>query len=257
VPVEDSAQQAVRSAPRGSAGRRCLMVVPAFNEEHGVGSVVRELRESLPLADVVVVDDGSSDATALVAASAGARVLRLPFNVGIGGAVQAGFMVADSDGYDVAVQVDGDGQHPPSEVRALLEALSESDADMVIGSRFLGGGEFRSTAMRRLGIRIFQGALRLATGRQITDATSGFRAVSRRGIELFARSYPHDYPEVEAVVMALRAGLDVIEVPIDMRARETGVSSITPLRSVYYMIKVLLAVGMETARRPQRVDGRA
>jgi glycosyltransferase involved in cell wall biosynthesis len=223
-----------------------LAIVPAYNEEASVATVVRELLVHTPGFDVLVVDDGSTDATAAVARQAGARVLRMPFNVGIGGTVQAGYQFALEHGYDYAIQVDGDGQHDAREVLKLLDHLrAHPDIHMVTGSRFLeecGDGSFRSTRSRRLGIRIFASILSRLTGARVTDPTSGFRMTNRRGIELFARDYPHDYPEVEAVLMVHAHQLRSAEIPVRMRARLGGVSSINASRSIYYMVKVLLAI---------------
>ncbi|HEV2771031.1 MAG TPA: glycosyltransferase family 2 protein [Solirubrobacteraceae bacterium] len=222
-----------------------LAIVPAYNEEASVAFVVGELREYTPEFDVVVVDDGSTDGTSRVAREAGAAVLRMPFNLGIGGTVQAGYQYALERDYDFAVQVDGDGQHDAREISTLLGHLrSNPDIDMVTGSRFLRIEEdcHRSTRPRRAGIAIFSRVLSLITGQPVTDPTSGFRMTNRRGIALFARDYPHDYPEVEAVLMIHAHRLRSAEVPVRMRPRTTGVSSINPSRSAYYMIKVLLAV---------------
>ena len=229
-----------------------LAIVPAYNEEASVGFVVRELHEHAPDFDVVVVDDGSTDATGRVAREAGAAVLRMPFNLGIGGTVQAGYQYALEREYDYAVQVDGDGQHEAREVATLLAHLRSADVDLVTGSRFLRIDEdsHRSTRSRRLGIAVFSRVLSLVTGQPVTDPTSGFRMVNSRGIALFARDYPHDYPEVEAVLMVHAHRLRSAEVPVRMRPRTTGVSSINASRSIYYMIKVLLAlfVGLCRAR---------
>jgi glycosyltransferase involved in cell wall biosynthesis len=229
---------------------RALAVVPALNEGESVAGVVSELRR-IGL-DVLVVDDGSTDATADAARRAGARVVSLPFNLGIGGAVQTGYLAALDGGYDVAIQVDGDGQHPAEEVAKLLSHLQGGEVDLVIGSRFLAGTDYRPSTARRLGIGLFAWVVSRIVGVQMTDTTSGFRAAGPRAIRLFARSYPHDYPEVEAVLLASRAGLQVREVSVRMRQRQGGVSSITPIRAAYYMIKVLLAVTMQSLRRPDR-----
>jgi glycosyltransferase involved in cell wall biosynthesis len=231
---------------------RCLAIVPAYNEQDVIASVVADLHAQE--IDALVIDDGSTDLTAEVAAKAGARVIRLPFNVGIGGAVQTGYLAAQEGGYDVALQVDGDGQHPAAEIPKLLAALHESDADLVVGSRFLVQGQFRSSYARRAGIRLFARILRRVLRVPVTDPTSGFRAANRRAIRLFAASYPHDYPEVEAMLVAARAGLKVVETPVEMRERQSGRSSITPLRSTYYMVKVLLAILMQVLRRPAEIQ---
>ncbi len=183
----------------------------------------------------------------------GARVITLPFNLGIGSAVQTGYMVALEGGYDIAIQVDGDGQHPAEEIDRLIAALTESDADIVVGSRFLGGGAYRAPFGRRIGIALFARLVSLITGVRMTDTTSGFRASGRRAISLFAEAYPHDYPEVEAVIVAHRAGLRLIEIPVTMRERQGGRSSITPLKSGYYMLKVILAIAMVLLRRPVKL----
>jgi glycosyltransferase involved in cell wall biosynthesis len=234
---------------------RLLAIVPAYNEEAAVADVIREIRRAEAEIDVLVIDDGSSDATAEVAHAAGARVARLPFNLGIGGAVQTGFRVAWDEGYDVAIQIDGDGQHPPEELPRLLGPLEEGRADYVIGSRFAEPSDYRAPRTRRSGILLLSWLVSRIVGRRMTDTTSGFRAAGRRAIELFAAHYPHDYPEVEATVIAARSGLRVIEVPVQMRARAAGRSSISPLQSVYYMVKVLLAVGVQCmGRRYQPED---
>jgi hypothetical protein len=231
---------------------RCIAIVPAFNERAAIASVIADLR-ALPWVDIVVIDDGSGDGTAAEAVRAGARVITLPFNLGIGTAVQTGYLIAQDMGYQVAIQVDGDGQHPASEIAVLVDALLGGDADLVIGSRFLEPGKFRSTRGRRVGIGVLARLVSLAVRYRLTDTTSGFRAAGPRAISLFAAAYPHDYPEVESVVVAHRAGLRIKEVPIRMNERTSGRSSITPLRSLYYMIKVIMAIGMVLLRRPVRL----
>src|SRR5208282_533979 len=181
-----------------------LAIVPAHNEAEAIASTVEAVQLWAPDFDVVVVDDGSSDATAERAAAAGAAVLRLPFNLGIGGAMQSGYLYARENGYQVAVQVDGDGQHDPRHLHDLLERLrSDPQMQMVTGSRFLEPTEegYRSSATRRVGIRVFSTVISLITRQRVTDPTSGFRMTNRRGIELFARDYPQDYPEVEAILL--------------------------------------------------------
>jgi glycosyltransferase involved in cell wall biosynthesis len=233
---------------------KLLAIVPAYNEAGAISSTVAELRAHAPEWDVLVVDDGSTDETARLARTAGARVLRMPFNLGIGGAVQSGYQYALEHGYQVAVQVDGDGQHDPRYLPILLDHLRDDpDLNMVTGSRFLDPEDahgYRSSASRRVGIRLFAGILSRIVGRPITDPTSGLRMTDRRGIELFARDYPHDYPEVEALVLSHAHQLQGDELPVRMRARLTGRSSIGSTQSVYYMMKVTLAVlvGMMRAR---------
>ena len=230
---------------------RRLAIVPAFNEEEAIGRVVEEIRTYDPQLEVVVVDDGSHDRTQEVARSAGARVLRLPFNLGIGGAVQTGFRYAHENDFELAVRVDGDGQHDPAQLSAVIEPVLRGEADIVVGSRYLsaGGDGYRSSVPRRMGIRILAGIVSRLTGQRITDPTSGFQALNRKAITLFAADYPHDYPEVEALVLLLRHRLRLREVPIEMRPRAAGRSSIQTLSSGYYMVKVLLALLVGSFRR--------
>jgi hypothetical protein len=236
--------------------KRVLAVVPAYNEAEVIGRVVDEIRAADPRIDVVVVDDASPDDTMEVARSRGATVLRLPFNVGIGGAVQTGFRYAVEHDYDVAVRLDGDGQHDAREIPKLLGPVERGEADLVIGSRFAeGGGTYRPPFARRLGIRLFARLVSLLGGQRVTDTTSGFVALDRVGIELFAREYPHDYPEVEATLVALRSGLRLTQVQVEMRERETGSSSITFVRSLYYIVKVMLALLVSSLRRYPRLEG--
>jgi glycosyltransferase involved in cell wall biosynthesis len=231
------------------ARRRRIAIVPAMNEEKTIGRVIEEIRAFDPGFEIVVVDDGSVDRTATVAERHGVLVLRLPFNLGIGGAVQTGYQYARDNGFELAVQVDGDGQHDPTEIARLVQPILEGRADMVVGTRFAEGGGYRGTRLRRVGIHVFAAVVSLMVRQRVTDTTSGFRAVNRMGIRLFAADYPHDYPEVEATVLLARHKLTMIEVPVVMRIRETGRSSITALRSVYYMIKVLLALFIGLFRR--------
>ena len=231
--------------------RACLAVVPAYNESATVGRVVTALHREAPQIDVVVIDDGSTDRTAECAERAGARILRLPFNIGIGGAVQAGFKFAHENDYDYMVQVDGDGQHDPSQIASLFDAMERSgSADMICGSRFLTPSGYVSPISRRTGIHLFAFLLSVFLRQRVTDPTSGFRLYNRRAIALFARDYPHDYPEVEAVLMLHHHRLTMQELPVRMFQRGGGVSSISSGKSFYYMVKVLLAlfVGLGRAR---------
>ena len=222
---------------------RVLIVIPAYNEESAIAQVVQTVRSAGY--DYVVVNDGSTDGTLAVCRAQGINVLDLPQNLGIGGAVQAGHLYALENGYDVDIQVDGDGQHDISCVPALLERISDG-ADLVVGSRFIEPIEgFKSTAARRAGLRWLSGCIRLVTGLTVNDVTSGFRASGRAAIELFARRYPVDYPEPESLVMVHNAGLRIDEVPVVMHERQGGVSSIHALSAVYYMIKVTLAILIE------------
>ena len=235
---------------------RVAAIVPAFNEAKSLPALAEAFRACAPAVDVCVVDDGSKDDTARVAASLGLSVLRLPVNLGIGGAVQAGYLWALERGYDVAVQVDGDGQHDPAYLAALVAPIEAGAADVVIGSRFLAEGGFRSTFLRRAGIRYLSWFLRVRCGARVTDTTSGFRAAGRRAIELFARYYPSDYPEPEAIALAKRAGLRLAEVPVRMSERSHGQSSITAFRTLYYLVKVSLALVL-LPPRTQRAEGDA
>jgi glycosyltransferase involved in cell wall biosynthesis len=221
---------------------RKAAVVPAYNEAGSIRSVVAEIQAADPELEVVVVDDGSTDGTADLARAAGATVLSLPYNLGIGAAVQTGIQYACENDFDVAVQIDGDGQHDSQEVAALLEPLLAGHADIAVGTRFAGERVYRPSLARRIGIALFAGIVSLIVRQRVTDTTSGFRAMNRRGISLFATDYPHDYPEVEATVLVYRHGLKLVEVPVAMRQRESGRSSITAFRSLYYMGKVSLAL---------------
>ena len=239
-----------------NSNRSYLAVVPAYNEEGTVAGVVEAIRERAPDYDVVVVDDGSTDATARVAEEAGARVVRHPFNLGIGGAVQSGFTYALEHDYERLVQIDGDGQHDPGELTRLSEAMAaDPRLDMVCGSRFLTrDSDYVAPISRRTGIHIFAFLLSRIVGQRVTDPTSGFRLYNRRGIALFARDYPHDYPEVEAVLMVHFHRLRMSEVPVRMFQRGGGVSSISSGKSVYYMIKVLLAIFVGLVRARPVID---
>jgi glycosyltransferase involved in cell wall biosynthesis len=236
---------------RNHSQLRKLAIVPAYNEQGMVGRVVRDIHRQAPDFDVVVIDDGSLDNTTAEAEASGAVVVRHPFNIGIGGAMQSGFKYALRNGYDVAAQVDGDGQHKPAHLHDLLAKLKTSgdEADMVCGSRFRGDPGYRVPIGRRIGNLIFSVVLTVITRRRITDPTSGFRITNRRGIELFARDYPHDYPEVEAILMLHAHRLRLHEVPVRMNARGFGKSSIDYPRSAYYMVKVLLALFIGLFRR--------
>jgi glycosyltransferase involved in cell wall biosynthesis len=236
---------------------RKLAIVPAYNEAGMVGRVVRDIERDAPGFDVLVVDDGSTDATAAEARAQGAALLQHPFNTGIGGAMQSGYKYALRNDYDVAVQVDGDGQHKTEYLPEMLAALHTegTEADLVYGSRFRGDPGYKVPLGRRLGNLIFSIVLTAITRQRITDPTSGFRMANRHGIELFARDYPHDYPEVEAILMLHAHRLRIHEVPVQMNARGYGSSSIDYPRSAYYMLKVLLAlfVGL-FRRRPTPVE---
>jgi glycosyltransferase involved in cell wall biosynthesis len=228
---------------------RKIAIVPAYNEQGAIGAVIEEIRAFDPTFAVVVVDDGSYDATAAVARRHQARVIRLPYNLGIGGAVQTGFRYAHEHGYDLAARIDGDGQHDPAELGPLLDTVATGRADICVGSRFAGSDGYRSSRSRRMGIRILARAVSFLTRQRVTDTTSGFQVLNRKTLALFAADYPHDYPEVEAAVMLHKHRLRLAEVPVSMRERSAGESSITTLRSIYYMIKVMLAIFVGSLRR--------
>ena len=231
------------------AAVRRVAIVPALNEERSIGLLLAELRALDPGLEVVVVSDGSTDRTATVAAEGGAHVVQLPFNLGIGGAVQTGFRFAYERGYELAVRLDGDGQHDPAQLPAVVAPVVAGEADIAIGSRFIGSGGYRSSAARRVGIRVLAAVVSLIARRSLTDTTSGFQALNRRAIALYAAELPHDYPEVEGLVMAIRHRLRIVEVPVTMRERAHGSSSIGALASAYYMVKVLLAIFIDLFRR--------
>lgn len=231
---------------------RILVVLPALNEGRNIARAVRRIWELLPQVDTLVINDGSSDDTTAEARSAGAQVLDLPFNLGIGAAVQAGFQFARAHDYDIVLRNDGDGQHAPEANLELLARLEADEVDVVIGSRFIDAqGDYGTPLPRRLGSAILARLLSAIIGQRVTDPTSGCAAFNRRAINLFADAYPHDYPEPEAIVMLHRSGLRQVEAPVKMIPRQHGDSSITPLRSVYYMIKVILAILINLLRRPQ------
>lgn len=211
--------------------------------------VIRDLRDHFGEADIVVVNDGSWDGTSKIARESGVSALNLPFNLGIGGAMQAGYLYAVKHEYDIAVQFDGDGQHCAHEVRKLLQPLLNGEADLVIGSRFLQPGKYKAPLLRRFGMRIFSFILSIILKSPVTDTTSGFRAANKKVIEFFSCFYPEDYPEVEALVLVHKQRLRIREVPVDMRDRTGGQTSITALQSAYYMVKVLLAVFIDLVKK--------
>ena len=234
---------------------RIVAIVPAWNEAGAIGDVVDEILAFDSTIDVVVIDDASVDETVAIAERHGATVLPLLFNVGIGGAVQTGFRYARDEGYEIAVRLDGDGQHDASELEKLITPIRAGEADLVIGSRFVDpDGSYRPPFARRVGIRVFAGLVSLLGGQKVTDTTSGFSAMNRAGIELFATEYPHDYPEVEATLVALRSGLRLAQVQVEMRERQAGTSSITFVRSLYYIVKVMLALLVASLRRYPRLE---
>ncbi len=227
--------------PRWTSVRR-VAIVPALNEEEAIARVIDEIRAFDPGLEIVVIDDGSVDRTAAVAEERGAHVIRLPFNLGIGGSVQTGFRYAFDNGFQLAVRLDGDGQHDAAELGKLLQPVLADESDIAVGSRFIAGAGYRSTRSRRAGITILAKTVSMLVGRRVTDPTSGFQALNRHAIALFAADYPHDIPEVEAVLMTHKHELRMTEVPVEMRERAGGRSSIGSIFAVYYMVKVLLAL---------------
>lgn len=241
--MERSNTNAIVSSPD-----RVAVIVPAWNESACIAAVVAEIKQHLPACDVVVIDDGSADHTAAAARSAGAIVLELPCNLGVGGAVQAGFRYAWEQGYSCVIRCDGDGQHMPEEMPILLDALREHPVDLVIGSRYLSVKSYRSTPFRYLGILGLSGMLSVICRQRITDPTSGFQALGRELLYFFARQYPSDYPEPEAVALLRRQGYALMEVPVRFRRRETGTSSIGNWSTFYFIIKVFLALVVGRAK---------
>ena len=221
---------------------KCLIIIPAYNEAANIEKVITNIVQNYPQYDYVIINDGSTDKTEEVCANSGYQVLNLPINMGIGGAVQTGYRYAKKNNYDAAVQIDGDGQHDVAFLKDMLKLLETGEADVVIGSRFVQKEGFQSSQIRRVGIRFLSILARILTGVQVRDITSGYRVVNRRFIEIYANDYPADYPEPEAMIIAAVHGGIIKEYPVVMRERENGTSSITFKKSVYYMIKVTLAM---------------
>lgn len=226
-----------------------LIIIPAYNEAANIEKTVASIKANAQGFDYVIINDCSADNTRQICERNGFNIVNLPINLGIGGAVQTGYRYAYDYGYDMAVQVDGDGQHDPGFLDTMAEYLTEHNLDMVIGSRFIEKKGFQSSYTRRMGIKFFTWLIKLMTGKTITDPTSGLRMVGRNVIDLFAKDYPRDYPEPESVVAILRRNMKVEEIPVVMKAREGGVSSISLKKSVYYMIKVPLAILIERIRK--------
>ncbi len=219
-----------------------LVVIPAYNEEGAIAGVVREIQRVVPGAPVLVIDDCSSDGTKSLAQFAGAEVLPLPYHLGLGGCVQAGYKLAYELGYAFVIRVDGDGQHNPEDIPRILEALRASGCQMVIGSRFPGQNGFQTSTLRGLGSRLFRVILRPILGKPVQDPTSGFVGVNRQALEVFTRSFPLEYPEIETLVVLQRKRFRFQEIACQMRPRQAGRSSITPVKSLYYIVHVLLGV---------------
>lgn len=241
--------------------QRTLLIIPAFNEAAAIGAVVGEVRRLYPDLPVVVVDDCSTDPTSDAARMAGAKVLALPCHLGLGGCVQAGYKLAFELGFEEVVRIDGDGQHDPAHIARLLEGLRSAGCEMAIGVRTKDAGGFQTGLVRKIGIHFFRLLLRPILGRPVSDPTSGFVAVNRRALEVFARSFPLEYPEIETLVVLQRRRFRFVEVPCAVRPRMAGKSSITALRSIYYVVHVLLGVFVNVLRmdahRVVRLEGEA
>ena len=222
--------------------KKPLIIIPAYKEADNIEKLVNNIIENYPQYDYVIVNDGSKDDTRKICKRNGYQFLDLPINLGIGGAVQTGYKYAEREGYDIAIQIDGDGQHDVSQLDKVIAPLVQGEADIAIGSRFIEKEGFQSSSMRRFGIRFLSALIRLCTGKKILDVTSGYRAVNRRFIEIYAENYPSDYPEPEAIVAAVMHKGRIKEVPVIMKERQTGTSSIRSWKSVYYMVKVTLAI---------------
>lgn len=225
-----------------------LIIIPAYNEETNIEKTVEAILKDSSGFDYVVINDCSTDNTKAICEKKGYNVVNLPINLGIGGAVQTGYKYAVRNGYDMAVQVDGDGQHDPRFLEEMAEYLEQHGLDMLIGSRFIEKQGYQSSGLRRIGIRFFTGLIKMVTGTTITDPTSGLRMVGKNVLQIFAEDYPKDYPEPESVAAILRRGMKVEEIPVIMHEREGGVSSISMKKSVYYMVKVSLAIIIERIR---------
>lgn len=225
------------------------MIVPAYNEEGSIRGVIEDLKNHFPSGDVVVINDGSRDKTSVIAEDSGVGVMNLPYNLGIGGAMQAGFLYALREGYDAAIQFDGDGQHHADQIEKILKPWLAQGCDLVVGSRFLSDGGFTSSVQRRIGAKILSYVVSGVTRQRITDTTSGFRLYGRKTLEFFCSIYSEDYPEVEALILAHKKGLKIVEVPSEIGPRAGGRSSITFSRAAYYMIKVLLAIFVDLMKK--------
>lgn len=221
---------------------KVLVIIPAYNEQENILNTISDIRHYCPEADYVVVNDCSKDDTEKLLREKDTNYLSLPCNLGIGGGVQTGYLYADENGYDIAIQFDGDGQHDARFLRDLIAPIEANKADITIGSRFIKKEGFQSSGLRRMGIGFLSGLIKLLCGIRVNDVTSGMRAVNRCFIEEYAKSYAQDYPEPEAIIAAAMHGARIVEIPVMMRERQGGKSSINPMRSIYYMIKVSLAL---------------
>jgi glycosyltransferase involved in cell wall biosynthesis len=224
------------------ASQKTLIIIPAYNEEMSVGKVIEEIKHHVAQVDILVVNDGSTDATGDISREKGVWVLDHPYNMGIGATMQTGFLFAFQNDYDLAIQVDGDGQHDSRYLEKLISPLIKKDANVVIGSRYLEEKGFKSSFLRRVGIRFFSILCFILSGERVTDPTSGFRAFDKKVIDFFSREYPSDYPEAESIILLHKKGFAFREIPVMMKERQGGVSSINLFKSVYYMVKVTLSM---------------
>ncbi len=250
--AESNASRMAASSSNSDASAalpRCLVIVPVHNERGSINALVHNLHRALPGFDVVVIDDGSTDDTARQVPD-GTPVVSLPFNLGIGGAMQTGYRYAAMHGYDIAVQCDGDGQHRPREILRLVQELASNKADLIVGSRFLNVTTYRQTVVRKVGSNVLRGLIRLLTGLNITDCTSGFRAGNRKVIAAFAHWYPEDYPEPEVILLLHKAGYRIRELSVRMRQRKTGESSISLVAGLFYIVKVTVCLLLDITRKP-------
>ena len=225
-----------------------IIIIPAYNEEENIEKTVTAIKQNAKGFDYVIINDCSTDNTRKICEEKEFNIVNLPINLGIGGAVQTGYKYAYENGYDVAVQVDGDGQHDPEFLNTMADYLIEHQVDMVIGSRFIEKKGFQSSITRRMGIQFFSKLIKVLTGKKITDPTSGLRMIGRNVMEIFSEDYPRDYPEPESIVAVLRKNMKIEEIPVVMLERQGGVSSISPKKSIYYMVKVTLAILIERIR---------
>ncbi len=228
---------------------KVLVIVPAYNEECCIRGVIEDLRGSFPGGDILVVNDGSQDRTSEIAKGLGVNLIDLPYNVGIGGAMQTGFLYALQEGYDAALQCDGDGQHHGDQIEKILKPFLSDGADLVVGSRFLSESGFTSSVQRRIGSKILSFVVSSILRQKITDTTSGFRVYGKKTLEFFSSVYPEDYPEVEALILAHKKGLRIVEVPSEIGPRTGGKSSINFSQAFYYMVKVLLAISVDLIKK--------
>lgn len=231
--------------------KKVLVIIPAYNEELSIKKVINEIKKKNEWVDVLVVNDGSSDKTSEFAKSLNNStvVLDLPYNLGIGGAVQTGYLYAYNNNYDIAIQIDADGQHDPKYIKEMVESLINQKCDMVIGSRFVNNTSYKQTLMRAIGNKMLSFIIKLFTGRKIYDTTSGYRVVNKDVVKMFAHSYPYDYPEPDTNLQLILNKKKILEVPVEMRKRTTGKSFVSPLKSVQYMTKVILALFIARIRK--------